>query len=162
MTSLLVSILVLGILNINHQLSTLADIIPNANFRVIFDINKFEDGNLRDYPDLTYAPPLNHNSDWFAVNGGSVRYHPLSEYHDSHHLQISCHKLQSPYHIFRWVGFTHEQILTARHIASHGDHDVYEIKTATRDCKVTFSRFEQFLGHERGYDWVTIRWTNAQ
>ena len=162
MTSLLISMLVLGILNINHQLSTFADNIPNANFEVVFDINKFEDGNLRGYPDITYAPLPNRNSDWFSVkNRSSVRYYPPIAF-DYHELNISCPALKSPYHAFRWVGFTHEQILTARHIASHADHDIYEIKTSTRDCKVNLSRFEQFLGHGRGYDWVSIRWTAGQ
>lgn len=160
MNSLLISMLMLGIVNMNHQLSTLADTIPNAHFEVVFDISQFEDGNLRGYPDITSAPHPNFSSNWFGVkNRISVRYYPPSAATDyRHHLRISCHRLKSPYHAFRWVGFTHEQILGARHIASYLDHDVYEIKTATRDCKAQLIRFEQSLGHGRGYDWVILRY----
>ncbi len=167
MNSLLVSMLVLGLSGMNLNVSMLAEQLSNSRFEVGFDINRFEDGDLRGHPDITHAPPAHYDGGWFrSRDSSSVRYFPPSIYNRSHQLQISCLGLPSPYHVLRWAGFTHEQLsyAHAKHISIHGDHDIYEIKTSTRHYTVTLSKFEQFLSHEsygcnwHGYDFVTIRW----
>ena len=169
MNLLCISILVLGILNANDSLSIFADRIPDATFEVGFDINTFEGGTLRGHPDITHTPSNRHTGSWFRSRGkSSIRYFRPSKTRDNHILEISCAGLPSPYHAFRYVGFTHDQLsqVDARHVSIHGDHDIFEINTSTQHYTVTLSKLEQFLSHEHhgchwhGYDFVTIGWEN--
>ena len=164
MNLLLISMLMLG--TINSQLTIFANHVSNISFEVVFDINKLEDGNLIGHPDITCIPPEPRYGSWFrASDKVSVRYHspPL---HNIHQLRIHGYYGRSAYHALRGCGFTPEQLSRARpkHISIHGDHDIYEIKTSTRDYTVTLSKFEQSLSHDvhgctwHAYEGVIIRW----
>ena len=56
MNSLLISILVLGLSSVSDNLLMLSDRLSNASFEMAFDINKFEDDKLREYPGIAHVP----------------------------------------------------------------------------------------------------------
>lgn len=54
------------------------------------------------------------------------------------------------------IGFTPEQIASAKRISS--TRDLYEVSTPARTYKVGLARFEEDLGHGRGYDRAIVYW----
>ena len=126
MNSLLISILVLGLSSVSDNLLMLSDRLSNASFEMAFDINKFEDDKLREYPGITNAPSYgkflgvsgqkgvgSSIGDWLKCMAGCFKF-PAPMYN-------------TPYEALRWVGFTHEQILGAKRISTNA----YEVKTPT-------------------------------
>ena len=153
MNSLLISILVLGLSSVSDNLLMLSDRLSNTSFEMAFDINKFEDDKLREYPGITHVPSYGKVFGDFGTERCWIKYRRLVKVH-GRVLQISCPMYNTPYEALRWVGFTHEQILGAKRISTNA----YEVKTPTRTCRVSLSTLEQRLGNGRGYNDVLIRW----
>ena len=158
MISLLISMLMLGQLNVFHNFLRLAaDRIHNTSIEIVFDINKLDLNNARGHPDIAYAPPLHYPGEplVFSTKGGyPVRFFLLGK-----QLDIGCPMYNTVYETLMCIGFTPEQILSAKRIST----DVYEISTPARTYKAHLSRFEEYLGgpkflHGRGYDTVVLYW----
>ena len=161
MNPLFISILVLGLSSLNPNLSMLFDGLSNASFKVDFDINKFEDDKLREYPGIIYVPSYGKVFGDFNTEGSWIKYWPSVNKRgkiSGRTLIISCPMYNTPYEALRWVGFTHEQILGAKRISTK----TYEVKTPARTCRVLLSTLEQRLGNGRGYDSVRIRWASPE
>ena len=127
----------------------------------VFDMNAFDPNtDLREHPDIHRAPPVWTNSPQYGTREGYVLYYPASK-----HIRISTPMHDTPYETLLCLGFTPEQILSAKRIPSRfeGNPHSYEIKTHHRRYKVYLSYFEEWLGgpdflHGRGADSVRVNW----
>ena len=135
--------------------------LSNLPVEVVFDMNKFDPNtDLREHPDIHWAPPAWTNSAQYRTREGWILYYPHAKL-----IRISTPMHETPYETLLCLGFTPEQILSAKRMPDPSGHPPYsyEIKTHQRAYRVELSRFEEYLGgpdflHGRGVDSVSIYW----
>lgn len=136
--------------------------LSNLPVEVVFDMNAFDPNtDLREHPDIHRAPPVWTGSPQYGTHEGNyVLYYPHAK-----HIRISTPMHEKPYETLLCLGFTPEQILSAKRLPNQapGIPYSYDIKTHQRTYRVHLSHFEEWLGgpaftHGRGADAVHIYW----
>ncbi len=135
--------------------------LSNLPVEVVFDMNAFDPNeDLREHPDIHWAPPVWTTSPQYRTREGYILYYPHAKV-----IRISTPMHDTPYETLLCLGFTPEQILSAKRIATQSQDTPYgyEIKTHQRTYRAYLSHFEEWLGgpdflHGRGADCVFLYW----
>lgn len=135
--------------------------LSSLQVEVVFDMNEFDPNtDLREHPDIRRGPPVWVDSPQYNTRNSYVKYYPRAKL-----IRIGTPMHETPYETLLCLGFTPEQILSAKWTPDQSLDNPYsyEIKTDQRTYRVRLSHFEEYLGgpdflHGRGADSVSIYW----